>query len=225
MSFSIIVPMLNEIAHVPGLVLHLSTLRNQGGEILIVDGGSSDGSAEMVKAADFVVLTSAPGRARQMNLGATFATGNILIFLHADTRLPLHSLSIISEALHDWKYQWGRFDVTISGKSPLLRVVATLVNLRSRMTHIATGDQAIFIRRSLFFSKGGFPEQPLMEDVELSARLRKKYSPAALRQRVITSGRRWEKHGIWKTILLMWRLRWQYWRGVSIEKIAENYRY
>lgn len=220
-SFSIIVPMLNEIELLPDLMAHLQCWQRRGCEVLLVDGGSDDRSAEVAAAIGFKVIRSTRGRAVQMNVGARESNGLVLVFLHADTRLPENSLEMISKALQG--FRWGRFDVHISGESLMLRFVACLMNIRSRLTGIATGDQAIFMERTLFDDVRGFPEQPLMEDVELSRRLLHIERPACLRAKVTTSGRRWMQRGIWPTILLMYRLRWAYWRGVPAEELAKRY--
>lgn len=224
LKVSIVIPILNEAKTLPELLEHLLPFRRQGSEIILVDGGSHDGSIAIAQAIGFPVIESEAGRARQMNRGAAFATGNLLLFLHADTRLPANAIELIENLTGNWKYEWGRFDISIKGKSPLLNLVAWMMNWRSSFTGIATGDQAIFVRRSTFFRVGGFPEQPLMEDIELCKRLKTKMAPARIVERVITSGRRWDERGVWKTIFLMWRLRWRYWRGVSAEKIAAAYR-
>ena len=158
-----------------------------------------------------------------MNAGGAQARGEVLRFMHADTRLPADAMGSIAAALAGGA-DWGRFDVDIAGRSPMLPVIAALMNLRSRWSGIATGDQAIFVRRTLFESIGGFPDQPLMEDIELSSRLRRKHRPACLRARVVTSGRRWEQHGVWRTILLMWSLRLRYWLGTPADTLARAYR-
>jgi rSAM/selenodomain-associated transferase 2 len=160
-----------------------------------------------------------------MNAGAAVATAPRLLFLHADTRLPADALDLVCSALD--AHAWGRFDVRISGRSAWLHVVAAMMNARSRWSGIATGDQAIFMTRAAFDVVGGFPDQPLMEDIELSRRLKRlpqRPAPACLRARVTTSGRRWERHGVWRTIWLMWRLRWLYWRGTPAETLAGMYR-
>jgi rSAM/selenodomain-associated transferase 2 len=159
-----------------------------------------------------------------MNAGARAASGELLLFLHADTALPPEADTLVAQALADGQRVWGRFDVRIDGHHGLLPVIATLMNLRSRWTGIATGDQCLFMTRAAFAAVGGFAEQPLMEDIALSARLLKLSRPACLRARVLTSGRRWETRGVWRTVLLMWRLRWAYWRGVAPERLAEWYR-
>lgn len=224
MALSIIVPILDEAAALPGLLAHLAQWRARGCEVLLVDGGSEDDCGAMARAAGFTVLEAERGRARQMNVGAAAAHGEALLFLHADTRLPVDADVAVRAVLAKDRCAWGRFDVLITGRPPMLRVVAALMNLRSRLTGIATGDQAIFVRRDVFEAVGGFPDQPLMEDVELSRRLLRTSRPACLRARVSTSGRRWEQRGVWRTIFLMWRLRWAYWRGVPAERLADAYR-
>src|SRR5690349_18506550 len=156
-----------------------------------------------------------------MNAGARVARGDALVFLHADTRLPENALDAISAALA--RSSWGRFDVTIVGEGWLLALVAAMMNLRSRLTGIATGDQAMFVRRDAFERAGGFPAIPLMEDVALSRALKKLGPPACLEDRVATSGRRWEKHGTLRTILLMWRLRAAYAMGADPRSLARAY--
>ena len=222
-QLSIIVPMLNEAAQLPGLMAHLQVWKERGCEIILVDGGSNDGSAETASKQFTVVLASA-GRAIQMNAGVEKAQAEGLLFLHADTRLPADADRLILDALQQTSSQWGRFDVTIQGESSMLPVVSWFMNKRSRFSGIATGDQAIFMTRELFERVSGFPNQPLMEDIEISRQLRRLSSPACLSQKVITSGRRWDQRGSWRTIILMWRLRWAYWRGESAEALASIYR-
>ena len=223
-ALSIVVPMLNEAANLPALIAHLSIWRERACEVVLVDGGSDDGSVELARAAGLRVIDSARGRALQMNAGAALCRGEILLFLHADTRLPDAADVAVCHALTSPARHWGRFDVRIEGRPSMLRVVAAAMNLRSRLSGIATGDQAIFVRRALFEAVGGFPELALMEDIALSARLRRQWRPVCLRQRVRTCGRRWEQRGVWRTIVLMWRLRWAYWRGVPAERLAEAYK-
>lgn len=220
MHLSVVIPVLNEAARLPGLLHALSGIDAQ---LVVVDGGSLDGSADIARQCGVTVLESAPGRARQMNAGAATASGDVLLFLHADTQLPPHADRLILDALSG-DHVWGRFDVIIEGQAGMLRVVAALMNLRSRLTGIATGDQALFVSRAAFDAAGGFPDQPLMEDIELAKRLLRQSRPACLRTRVRTSGRRWETRGVWRTMVLMWRLRWDYWRGVPAEQLAERYR-
>ncbi|WP_444886919.1 TIGR04283 family arsenosugar biosynthesis glycosyltransferase [Microbulbifer sp. JMSA008] len=223
MQYSVIVPLLNEREQLPNLVAQLRELVAYSScEIILVDGGSSDGSAEIAAAAGLRVIQSQRGRALQMNAGASVACGSWLLFLHADTRLPQGALSAIASASVRGA-QWGRFNIRISGDSLWFPLISTMVNWRSRLSGIATGDQVIFIRRSLFNEVGGYARQPLMEDIELSRQLLKIARPHCLRQRVTTSGRRWQKFGIWRTVLLMWRLRFDYWRGVPAECLAKRY--
>ncbi len=221
---AIVIPTLNEAAGICASLAPLQALRRQGVEVIVADGGSADGTREFAAGLADRVLSAPRGRARQMNAGAQLSGADVLCFVHADTRLPERADALLLGGLHSSGKIWGRFDVQITGRPWILRVVAFCMNRRSRWTGIATGDQAIFVRREAFWSLGGFPDQPLMEDVELSARLRRLGPPLCLRDRVATSGRRWERHGVWRTILLMWRLRWQYWRGVPAESLAEAYR-
>ncbi len=220
---SIIVPMLDEAAELPAALAALQAAREAGCELLLVDGGSSDASVAVACAAGFPPLVAPRGRARQMNAGAASARAEVLLFLHADTRLPDDAVALIEHALASGR-RWGRFDVRIAGRPWMLRVIARLMNLRSRLTGIATGDQAIFVTRAAFAAVGGFPDQPLMEDIELSLRLLELSRPACVRTPVVTSGRRWEQRGLRSTMLLMWRLRWAYWRGVPAAELAARYR-
>ncbi len=222
-TLSIIVPVWNEQEVLPPLLAHLRTFQERGVEVLFVDGGSDDGTPALIEAAGFSVMHADRGRARQMNAGAHAAAGSVLLFLHADTVLPDAAARQVAAALAGGRRRWGRFDVTISGKPLMLRVVATMMNLRSRWSGIATGDQAIFVTREAFNAVGGFPDQPLMEDVALTKRLRRLSRPACIALRVITSGRRWERDGVWRTIFLMWRLRWAYWRGIPASVLARSY--
>lgn len=225
MKLSIILPTLNEAPRITASLKALQPLRQAGHEVIVVDGGSTDGTPELVSplAAPLAdrVLSVPPGRARQMNAGAAVAKGDALLFLHADTRLQEQAAPAIQDALRH--RQWGRFDVNIQGRPPMLKVVAAFMNRRSRLTGIATGDQALFVSRAAFATVGGYPEQPLMEDIELSKRLKRLGPPACLDEQVVTSGRRWEENGVWPTILLMWRLRFDYWRGVPAERLAARY--
>lgn len=221
---SIVVPMLNECQVLPQLLEHLQPYRRADCEVLFVDGGSRDGSAELARRAGFAVASSPPGRARQMNAGARLVHRELLLFLHADTRLPAGADTLVREALSDEVRTWGFFQVQIAGRSRVLCLVAFLMNHRSRLTGIATGDQAIFVRRSIFERVGGFPEQPLMEDIELSKRLKRTARPVCVGVRATTSGRRWESRGVLRTIVLMWALRLAYWLGVRPEILARRYR-
>ena len=221
---TIVMPALDEASLIAEALQALAPLRRRGVEVIVVDGGSSDGTAALAEPWADRVLSAPRGRARQMNAGAARARADTLLFLHADTALPEQALRAIEAALVDPHSHWGRFDVHIAGRPRLLKLVARLMNLRSRWSGIATGDQAIFVRRSAFQRVGGFPDQPLMEDIELSRRLRRWSAPACLHERVTTSGRRWEQRGVWRTIALMWRLRWRYARGTPPERLAELYK-
>ena len=211
---SVILPVLNEAETVTRQLMALRVFRERGAELVLVDGGSSDGTLGLAAPGVDQLIESARGRASQMNAGAAVSQGRVLLFLHADTALPAAADHLIREAITAGA-SWGRFDVRIDGRQPLLRVVERMMNCRSRLTGIATGDQAIFVRREVFDRVGGYPEIPLMEDIELSKRLKRIAGPACLRQRVVTSARRWEKHGVLRTILLMWRLRVSYFLGAD----------
>ena len=221
---SVIVPVLDEAATISAQLGELAALRRQGAELLVVDGGSADGTARLAHALADRVLDSVRGRAAQMNAGAAASRGEVLLFLHADTGLPPGAAGLIRAALAAGA-AWGRFDVRIDGPQPLLRVVERMMNWRSRLTGIATGDQAIFVRREVFERLGGFPDLPLMEDIALAKRLKWVGRPACLRQPVRTSARRWQKHGVVRTILLMWRLRASYFFGADPRRLAVRYGY
>ena len=218
---SIVIPVLDEAAVLGAALAALAPLAAAGAEVIVVDGGSRDDSRELAAANGTRVVSAPRGRASQMNAGAQVARGNALVFLHADSKLPANALTAIGAALG--RREWGRFDVTIEGKGALLALVAAMMNLRSRLTGIATGDQAIFVRRDAFERAGGFPAIPLMEDVALSRALKKIGPPACLTERVATSGRRWEKHGTLRTIVLMWRLRAAYAMGADPRSLARAY--
>lgn len=215
---SIIVPTLNEAQEIRAALDALAALRDQGHEVIVADGGSTDETVSLARPLCDRIVQSGRGRALQMNAGARVAAGWGLLFLHADTRLPEGAGQSILRALQ--LATWGRFDVDIIGTHPMLKLVAWTMNLRSRATGIATGDQAIFVRRESF---PGFPDIPLMEDIALSAAMKRRASPACLRSRVRTSGRRWESRGVLRTIALMWQLRLLYFLGMAPERLARRY--
>ncbi|SCZ58381.1 TIGR04283 family arsenosugar biosynthesis glycosyltransferase [Thiohalomonas denitrificans] len=218
---SIIIPALNEAESIAQTLQPLQGMRERGCEVIVADGGSSDATVEMARSLADRVMASGRGRARQMNAGAATASGEVLWFLHADTRVPEEADREIAQA----GSSWGRFAVKLSGRHPLLGLVAFLMNRRSCLTGIATGDQGIFVRRSLFEAIGGFPDQPLMEDIALSRLLKRTAGrPACLNTRLITSSRRWEQNGILRTIGLMWWLRFAYAMGASPARLARLYR-
>ena len=224
LALSIIIPVLNEAAVIAAQLGSLQGLRASGVELLVVDGGSTDGTPAEAEALADSLIQSPCGRAVQMNAGARASRGEVLLFLHADTTLPQSADGIVGRAVARGAL-WGRFDVRIDGTHLLLRIVERTMNWRSRLTGIATGDQAIFVRRDVFERIGGYPEIPLMEDIALSTRLRRIAPPARLRTPVSTSSRRWEKHGVLRTVVLMWRLRAAYFFGADPQQLAVRYGY
>ena len=223
MKLSIIIPVLNESSLISDCLASLQELRQRGHEVIVVDGGSIDESVALAAPlSDRCLVSERPGRAAQMNRGAAVAGGDVLLFLHADTRLPRDADTLLRNAGADAD-GWGRFDVVLSGRRPLLRVVEAAMNLRSRLTGIATGDQAIFVGRRLFQRAGGFPDIALMEDISLSATLKRINPPCCLRQTVTTSSRRWEEQGILYTVLQMWLLRLRYFLGTPPATLAREY--
>jgi rSAM/selenodomain-associated transferase 2 len=225
LRLSIIMPVLDEGEGIAAALDALADLRGLGVEVVVVDGGSRDATVQRARLRADLVLKAPRGRASQMNAGAEKASGDVLLFLHADTRLPAAAELVVLGGLERSGCAWGRFDVTISGRHPLLAVVARMMNIRSRATGIATGDQAIFVKRDAFVAAGGFPAIPLMEDIALSKRLKRVGRPLCLRERVVTSGRRWEQHGVLRTIVLMWRLRLSYFFGADPALLARRYGY
>ncbi len=220
---SIVLPILNEEAQVAACLGALQPLRGQNCELIVADGGSRDRSVALAEPLADRVVVGPRGRAAQMNAGARQANGDILWFLHADSLPPPDALSLIRAALAGRERGWGRFDVRLSGRRPSLRMVEFSMNLRSRLTGIATGDQGIFVRRDLFERIGCYPPIALMEDIALSRALKRYSRPVCLRQRVLTSSRRWERDGIARTILLMWRLRLAYFLGADPARLARRY--
>jgi rSAM/selenodomain-associated transferase 2 len=221
---SVVIPCLNEEECLPQLLRDLEPLRRDGHEVIVVDGGSTDSSMILATIDADHVLRTDPGRALQMNAGAALAHGSALWFLHADSRVEQAVSAAVLSALAQG-HPWGRCAVRLSGNHPLLALTARLMNLRSCLTGIATGDQGIFVTRSAFDAVGGFPAIPLMEDVEISRRLKRRVGrPACVREFLLTSSRRWQQRGVLRTILLMWRLRLAYWLGADPARLAGRYR-
>lgn len=215
---SIIIPTLNEEDNIQTCLCALQSLKHQT-EIIVVDGGSIDETVEISKPLADKVIVSTTGRAQQMNAGAVLAKGDMLVFLHADTVLPDNAVRLITQAPN----RWGRFDIELKGKPVMLKVVAALMNWRSRLTGIATGDQVIFVKKHLFDSVGGYSNIALMEDINLCSKLKKISFPSCLKAKVESSGRRWEQFGVFKTILLMWSLRLRYFLGENPEILSKLY--
>lgn len=222
-TLSIVMPCLNEAAGIAATLERLQPLRARGVEVVVVDGGSSDDTMRLATPLADRAIAATRGRAWQMNAGAVVARGGVLLFLHADCRLPAHADHLIIDGLAASGRRWGRFDVAFAGDQPRMRVVACTMNLRSRLTGVATGDQGIFVARELFLAHDGFPLIALMEDVALSKRLKMQHTPLCLTERITTSARRWEQRGVLRTILLMWRLRFAYFAGVDPAKLASRY--
>jgi len=222
-TLSIVVPTLNEAPGICSFLKPLQPLRDRGVEIILADGGSRDGTVAAATPLVDRIISARRGRASQMNAGAAVCTGDVLLFLHADCTLPEHADLAILNGLASSRRRWGRFDVRLSGAAGMLRVVERAMNLRSRLTGICTGDQGLFVERALFVQSGGFPAIELMEDVAISGKLRKCGPPLCLSVRLITSSRRWEKYGIWRTIVLMWRLRLAYFLGTEPRRLADFY--
>ena len=223
-TLSIVMPVLNEADRIGGALAALAPLRAGGVEVIVADGGSSDATVQIAQHSADRIVTAARGRARQMNAGAAVARGDVLLFLHADTTLPPDADRLVLDAVAGSNRVWGRFDVAIDGPASL-GVVAMMMNIRSRLTGIATGDQAMFVKRDVYAAAGGVPEIELMEDIALSRRLKTFGPPLCLQQRVVTSGRRWQQRGILRTILLMWRLRLAYFFGAQPAALARQYGY
>ena len=220
---SVIIPVLNEASEIRAALLALQALRSAGNEIIVADGGSTDATRDLARDLADAIIDSPRGRAMQMNAAARNARGDILVFLHADTVLPDAAAPLIADGLGASGKVWGRFDARIAGASAWFPVVGFMMNWRSRITGIASGDQAIFVRRAVFEQIGGFPPLPLMEDIALSARLKRRSRPLCLREQVATSGRRWERHGVLRTVALMWWLRLRYFFGASPADLARRY--
>lgn len=221
LQISIVIPVLNEAEHLSAKLQALQVLR-ECCQLIVVDGGSDDSSSTLAEPLVDKLILSSRGRARQMNTGAEQADAEVLLFLHADTSLPEQAIRSINQALAQ-SYQWGRFDVAFDTPKPVFKLIACMMNQRSRLTGIATGDQALFMTRAAFTTVGGFPEIALMEDIAISRQLKKLGKPACIKDKVVTAARRWQQHGIGKTIVLMWRLRWAYFWGADPDDLAERY--
>jgi rSAM/selenodomain-associated transferase 2 len=223
LKISIIVPALNEAEGIAAVLARLAPLRARGHEVIVVDGGSSDGTAALARGVADRIASAPRGRASQMNAGAALARGEVLLFLHADTRLPENADARVLQGLAASGRAWGRFDLRIEGASVFLPVIAFFMNLRSRATGIATGDQAIFVRREAFERAGGFPPLELMEDIVLSRSLKRVSRPLCLSDKAVTSGRRWERHGVLRTVLLMGWLRLAFFLGAAPASLSRLY--
>jgi rSAM/selenodomain-associated transferase 2 len=224
MTLSIVIPVLSEAETIEAALAALQDFRARGIEVIVVDGGSADGTPDLARPLADRIIATPRGRAAQMNAGAALAKSDVLLFLHADTQLPGDADRLVLDGLAQSRRAWGRFDVCFDSGG-VLDVVAFAMNWRSRLTGIATGDQALFVTRAAFDEAGGFPLIALMEDVALSARLKRVSPPVCLRVRVTTSGRRWRERGVLRTILLMWRLRLAYYFGADPQRLAKDYGY
>lgn len=222
-TLSLIIPTLNEAAGIEAALARLQPLRARGHQVIVADGGSEDGTADLARPLADRVVSTRRGRAQQMNAGAQEAHGDVLLFLHADTRLPDAADRLILERLGNSGLAWGRFDVRIDGRHALLEIVAWFMNCRSRLTSVCTGDQSIFVHRALFGRVGGYPPIELMEDIALSKLLRRHSRPLRVAHKALTSGRRWEARGVWRTVLLMWWLRLRYFLGASPARLQRAY--
>ena len=222
-QISIIIPVLNEAERLGDSLQSLQALRGRGHEIIVVDGGSVDGTIDQIEGRADRVLETSAGRSVQMNAGARVASGEVLWFLHADSLVPPDADRRLLDALSDSERSWGRFDVAFSGRGAPFRMIATMMNIRSRLTGIATGDQGIFVTRRAFLEVDGFPSIALMEDIAISRALKRIGRPLCLRQTLVTSSRRWKQMGVLRTIVLMWSLRLAYALGIDPARLARLY--
>ena len=221
MRISVIIPVLNEEKNIAATLQQLRRLNPD--ELIVVDGGSNDRTRDVCRGFGVHLCETPSGRARQMNFGAQRAFGDVLLFLHADTRLPPTAFADIRSALEDRRVVGGRFDLQLDAARPMLELIGFMISLRSRISKVATGDQAIFVRREIFVELGGYPDIPLMEDVAFSRALKRRGAVACLRSRVTTSARRWEQEGVWGTILKMWLLKSLYLAGISPAYLKRYY--
>jgi rSAM/selenodomain-associated transferase 2 len=220
-QISIVIPVLNEAGQL-AVKLQVLQQHRERCQLLLVDGGSSDASPAIAEPLVDKIIHSRRGRAKQMNCGAAQAAADVLLFLHADTQLPDDAVGLIMHAIADG-YQWGRFDVVFDNPQPIFKLIAFMMNQRSRLTGIATGDQCLFVTRQAFQAVGDFPKIALMEDIAISTQLKKHSKPCCLKAKVITSARRWQQHGVFKIILLMWRMRLAYFFGADPDELAIRY--
>lgn len=223
LTLSIVLPALNEAQSIAATLVQLQSARSRGAEVIVVDGGSRDETMARALSLADKVISSAKGRASQMNAGATVAAGDVLLFLHADSKAPQDADQLILDGLQSMSRAWGRFDIAIEGRHFFLPVIAWFMNRRSRFTGIATGDQGLFMTRDAFTRVGGFAGIPLMEDVAICSALKRIGAPLCLAQKISTSGRRWEKHGVWRTVFLMWRIRLAYFLGADPVQLHRTY--
>ncbi len=222
-KFSFIIPVLNENLFFTKQQLYLQALLNQGHEIIIVDGSSKDDTRLAAEKLGCICIQTKASRGHQLHSGANASSNDILVFLHADTILPLTATTTIYDALNKPSSYWGRFNVAFTNKKLIFKMIAWFMNKRSCLTSIITGDQTLFIKRNVYFDTGGYADLPLMEDIEFSKRLKKHSKPICISETVLTSSRKWEQHGIFRTILLMWRLRLLYFLGVPADQLAKQY--
>ncbi len=223
LRLSVIIPTFDESSTIEACLDRLAEIRRRGHEVIVADGGSNDGTVELACQQADQLLQAARGRAPQMNAGASAASGDVLLFLHADTRLPADADRLILQAVSGSHKLWGRFDVRLSGSHWLFPTIAAMMNYRSCLTGMVTGDQGLFVTATVFASVGGFPDIPLMEDIEISRALKRHGRPACLRPKAVTSSRRWEQRGVLRTVLQMWSLRLAYALGGSPERLARIY--
>lgn len=222
MSLTIIIPTFNEALGIEKCLLALQSLRQQGCQIIVADGGSIDETMALAKPLADLIISTDKGRAKQMNTGAKLANNDILLFLHADTFLPENTFELITKSLTS-EYHWGRFDMYLSGSHPMFIIIALMMNWRSRLTGIATGDQAIFVKKLNFEIIQGYPDIALMEDISLCQQLKKFSAPICLKAKVSSSSRRWQDNGVVKTMLLMWWLRAGFYFGITSDTLAKLY--
>ncbi|MDH5408079.1 MAG: TIGR04283 family arsenosugar biosynthesis glycosyltransferase [Gammaproteobacteria bacterium] len=223
MKLSFIIPVLNEASNIQKILLPLLYYREQGHEVILVDGGSTDNTIDRAENMVDKVIRTQKGRSTQMNAGAQKANGDVFVFLHADTWLPDQAAEIITHAMNKSPKVWGRFDIKFTGSHWIYRIISTMMNFRSALSGIATGDQCIFVQQSVFEKIGGYADIPLMEDVNISKQLKAFSRPVRVKFPAVTSSRRWEQNGVLRTILLMWYLRASYFFGVSASKLVGKY--